>query len=135
MRSCSGWYARRSSTIRCRARREVTVMAIGVEKTEPAADGLAFARPRPRLSELQRGVLLRTLSVVVTLALWEWYGRGVDPIFLSYPSAILAAVPRMLASGELSSAFWISLQGLVVGIALAIGAGVLLGLLTGRYRT
>jgi ABC-type nitrate/sulfonate/bicarbonate transport system permease component len=110
-------------------------MAIGIEKAGSGIDGPVFTRPRPRLSEFQRGALLRTLSVAVTLALWEWYGRGVDPIFLSYPTAILAAVPRMLASGELMSAFWISLQGLLVGIALAIGAGVLLGLLTGRYRT
>jgi ABC-type nitrate/sulfonate/bicarbonate transport system permease component len=110
-------------------------MAIGIEKAGSGIDGPAFARPRRRLTEFQRGALLRTLSVAVTLALWEWYGRGVDPIFLSYPTAIMAAVPRMLASGELMSAFWISLQGLLVGIALAIGTGVLLGLLTGRYRT
>jgi ABC-type nitrate/sulfonate/bicarbonate transport system permease component len=110
-------------------------MAIGIEKAGSGIDGPAFARPRRRLTEFQRGALLRTLSVGVTLALWEWYGRGVDPIFLSYPTAIMAAVPRMLASGELMSAFWISLQGLLVGIALAIGTGVLLGLLTGRYRT
>ncbi len=82
-----------------------------------------------------RGVVLRVASLVVTLAAWEWYGRGVDPIFLSYPTAIMAAVPKMLASGELQDAFWNSGQVLLVGIAFAVTGGVLLGLLTGRYRT
>src|SRR5579871_2017128 len=82
----------------------------------------------------QNGWLVRSVSVLITLALWEWYGRGVDPIFLSYPTAILAAVPKMLATGELQSAFLVSLQGLLIGLALSISSGVLIGLLTGRYR-
>jgi ABC-type nitrate/sulfonate/bicarbonate transport system permease component len=76
----------------------------------------------------------RAFSVIVTLAVWESYGRGVDPIFLSYPSAILAAVPKMLQTGELARAFFASLSGLAVGLALSIVFGVLLGLLMGRYR-
>jgi NitT/TauT family transport system permease protein len=41
----------------------------------------------------------------------------------------------MLATGELLAAFWVSLQGLLIAIALAIVVGVPLGLVTGRYRT
>jgi ABC-type nitrate/sulfonate/bicarbonate transport system permease component len=87
------------------------------------------------LQESRRGLAVRAASLVATLALWEWYGRGIDPIFLSYPTAILAAVPKMLASEELQTAFWSSTQGLLVGIALAILGGLLIGLLAGRYRT
>jgi len=111
-------------------------MAIGVEKSESASE---ISRPssarRPALRESHRGMLVRSVSVIVTLAVWEWYGRGVDPIFMSYPTGIVAAVPRMLATGELQAAFWVSLQGLLVAIALAIAVGVPLGLITGRYRT
>jgi ABC-type nitrate/sulfonate/bicarbonate transport system permease component len=107
-------------------------MAVGIEKSNMEV-GAPLARYSMR--ESYRGILLRSLSVAVTLAAWEWYGRGVDPIFLSYPSAIVAAVPRMLATGELQSAFWASLQGLMLGLAISIVSGVLLGLLTGRYRT
>ena len=82
-----------------------------------------------------RAWLLRSLSLLVTLAVWEWYGRGVDPIFLSYPTAILAAIPGMITSGELPSAFMASLGGLAVGLGISIVVGVALGLLTGRYRT
>jgi ABC-type nitrate/sulfonate/bicarbonate transport system permease component len=109
-------------------------MAISLEKTDQNIGAPATPRRR-RLRPANYGVIVRTLSVAGTLGVWEWYGRGIDPIFLSYPTGIVAAVPKMLASGELQTAFWISLQGLLVGLALAIFAGVLLGLLTGRYRT
>jgi NitT/TauT family transport system permease protein len=78
--------------------------------------------------------LIRALSVAVTLGLWEWYGRGVDPVFLSYPTAILAALPAMLETGELQKAFLASLQPLAIGFGVAIALGILFGLLMGRYR-
>src|SRR5579862_1204282 len=108
-------------------------MAIGVEKSD-SVSAPPVAR-RSAIRESHRGILVRTLSVIVTLAVWEWYGRGVDPIFMSYPTGILQAIPRMLTTGELQAAFWVSLQGLLIAIALAIGIGVPLGLVTGRYRT
>src|SRR5579862_3957251 len=108
-------------------------MAIGVEKSD-SVSAPPVAR-RSAIRESHRGILVRTLSIVVTLAVWEWYGRGVDPIFMSYPTAIMAAVPRMISSGELLSALWVSLQSLVIGVALSIVCGVTIGLLSGRYRT
>jgi NitT/TauT family transport system permease protein len=82
----------------------------------------------------QHGTLVRILSLTLTLAIWEWYGRGVDPVFMSYPTAIVEAVPAMIASGELPRAFLSSVTGLAVGLALAIFFGTLIGLLMGRYR-
>jgi len=81
-----------------------------------------------------KGGLVRALSVTLTLVAWELYGRQVDPIFLSYPTAILAAVPEMLATGELQSAFISSLEGLSIGLLFAMVLGTLLGVLMGRYR-
>lgn len=78
--------------------------------------------------------IIRTLSLVVTLAVWEWYGRGVDPIFLSYPSGIVLAVPQMIRSGELQQALATSLAEFAAGFGLAIVFGVFVGLVTGRYR-
>src|SRR5713226_8322747 len=78
--------------------------------------------------------VLRVASVAVTLGLWEWYGRGINPVFLSYPTAILAALPAMLESGELQKAFFASLQPLLIGFGVAVVLGILLGLAMGRYR-
>lgn len=91
-------------------------------------------KPPARSLASARGLIIRVLSVAFTLAVWEWYGRGVDPIFLSYPTAILTALPAMLARGELQAAFLSSVTALVVGLSLAIAFGTLLGLLMGRYR-
>jgi ABC-type nitrate/sulfonate/bicarbonate transport system permease component len=82
----------------------------------------------------QHGTMVRVLSLALTLIIWEWYGRGVDPVFMSYPTAILEAVPAMIASGELPRALVSSLTGLAVGLALSIVFGTLVGLLMGRYR-
>jgi NitT/TauT family transport system permease protein len=77
--------------------------------------------------------LITVCSVVVTIGIWEWYGRGVDPLFFSYPTAILAAVPPMVASGELQRAALTSASALIIGFVLAVVLGVTLGLLMGRY--
>ena len=74
------------------------------------------------------------VSVLLTLVAWEWYGRGVNPIFFSYPTAIVAAVPPLIASGELPRALLESLQPFAVGWGLAIVLGIGAGLLMGRYR-
>src|SRR5581483_2235420 len=54
--------------------------------------------------------------------------------FMSYPTAIVAAVPKMLAGGELQAAFLFSARTLVVGLFFAIVTGTVLGALMGRYR-
>jgi ABC-type nitrate/sulfonate/bicarbonate transport system permease component len=78
--------------------------------------------------------IVSLISIAVTLAIWEWYGRGVDPIFFSYPTAIVEAVPVLVARGELQAALLTSLSELMVGFVAATVAGILLGLLMGRYR-
>ena len=96
------------------------------------------AEPAPRRERKFRLVdhpnVVRVASLAVTLGAWEWYGRGVDPIFFSYPTAIAAAFPAMIAKGELQRALFLTLQGLAAGFGLAIVFGILVGLLMGRYN-
>ncbi|MDF2114417.1 ABC transporter permease [Roseiarcaceae bacterium H3SJ34-1] len=79
--------------------------------------------------------MITTLSVVCVIGAWEFFGRGVDPIFGSYPSAIAAAGWDLLKSGLLGRALWQSMQAFLVGYGLSIIVGVPLGLLIGRSRT
>ena len=98
---------------------------------------MAESPPRRFLRQIAKGEranLIRFVSVVTTLGVWEWYGRGVDPVFLSYPTAIVAAVPKMIERGELQAAFLASVEGLAIGLVMAIVLGTLTGLLMGRYR-
>lgn len=77
---------------------------------------------------------LRAASVLTTLLIWEWYGRSVDPLFFSYPTAIAAAIPSMLIEGPLLEALAGSLMVLAVGWGAALVLGLILGILMGRYE-
>src|SRR5262244_334492 len=73
-------------------------------------------------------------SIVVALLLWEIFGRRVNPVFGSYPSAIAVAFWDLAATGQLWTALYESLRPFLLGYALAILIGVPLGLLIGGFR-
>jgi ABC-type nitrate/sulfonate/bicarbonate transport system permease component len=77
---------------------------------------------------------LRGTSLAIILALWEWYGRGTNPILFTYPTAIARAAMDMLADGTLLSALGQSLSVLSAGFALGTVVGIGLGLLSGRSQ-
>jgi ABC-type nitrate/sulfonate/bicarbonate transport system permease component len=78
--------------------------------------------------------MVRLLSITLVLLVWEVGGRRVNPLFMSYPSAIVRAAAAMFASGELVSALGSSLWTLLLGFVTASVIGIALGLLIGRYR-
>ncbi len=98
---------------------------LGKESDASAADA---GRRLPRS-------VITLISVAVVLALWEWLGRDINPVFGSYPSAIALAFWELARSGKLWAALFESLQPFVVGYVLAIVVGVPLGLIVGRFRT
>jgi ABC-type nitrate/sulfonate/bicarbonate transport system permease component len=73
-------------------------------------------------------------SMAFILAIWEIFGREINPLFASYPSAIFAVGSHMVTDGELFHALIQSLQPLALGYFLAAAVGIPLGLLIGRYR-
>src|ERR1700752_1930634 len=72
--------------------------------------------------------VITTLSLVIALGLWEWFGRDINPVFGSYPTEIAAAFWNLAETGKLWWALAESLQPFLVGFALAIAVGVPLGL-------
>jgi ABC-type nitrate/sulfonate/bicarbonate transport system permease component len=92
----------------------------------PDADA-AERRPLPRW-------VITLASIAIVILLWEIFGRRVNPVFGSYPSAIAVAFWDLAVSGQLWSALFESLRPFVVGYALAIVVGVPLGLLIGGFR-
>src|SRR5438445_6070069 len=85
-----------------------------------------------RLTDHLRAV--RAVSVILVLSLWEIFGRQVNPLFLSYPSAIIRAFFQLLIAGDIQRQALGSLQVFAVGLSLALVLGIVLGLLMGRYR-
>jgi ABC-type nitrate/sulfonate/bicarbonate transport system permease component len=74
------------------------------------------------------------LSLAVLIGLWEWFGRDINPVFGSYPSAIAVTFVELVRTGQLGAALYESLRPFVVGYGLAIIFGVPLGLIIGRFR-
>jgi ABC-type nitrate/sulfonate/bicarbonate transport system permease component len=84
-----------------------------------------------------RGGMPRWIVTVAALALllafWEYFGRDINPIFGSYPSAIFTAFVELVRNGKLGVALLQSIQPFMVGYGVAIVIGVPLGLVIGRF--
>jgi len=72
--------------------------------------------------------------VIIVLSTWEVLGRQVDPLFMSYPTAIAVAASAMIASGELLSGLLSSLNTLLYAFTIATVIGITVGMLIGRYK-
>ncbi len=77
---------------------------------------------------------VRVASVIVLLGLWEVFGRQVNPLFLSYPSAIARAFLQIVTTAEFQRSVLSSLHVFAVGLIAALALGIFIGLLMGRYR-
>ncbi|MFQ5962069.1 MAG: ABC transporter permease [Candidatus Methylomirabilales bacterium] len=80
---------------------------------------------------------IRLISLVVVIGSWEVIGLTgyISPVTFSYPSAIVIAFIELLANGQMISAAYESSQILVAGLGIAIPAGILIGILMGRFKT
>lgn len=96
-------------------------------------DVKAGTRPSRRRAPFHP-TLITTASVIIAVLLWEYFGRNVDPLFSSYPTAIARKLWAMTADGTLFRASMQSLQPLAAGFALAVVLGIPMGLLLGRFR-
>ena len=89
----------------------------------------------PLPQQASRIWIIRLLSVVFVIGAWEVLGRQVDPLFMSFPSAIAISAARLVSTGELFTALASSLQSLILAFIIASVAGISLGLLIGRYKS
>jgi NitT/TauT family transport system permease protein len=81
----------------------------------------------------RRTWLIRGLSIVIVIGLWELIGRHVNPLYMSYPSSIARAGWDMTVSGQLPSALATSGRTLILGFVIASVIGILVGMFIGRY--
>ncbi len=93
---------------------------------------------RDRAKAQQRKLLaanlsIRMISLVVVLGGWEYFGRQVNPVLFTYPTAVARAAVKMIQSGELWQYLSQSLIVLGAGLALAVVLGIGLGVVMARY--
>ena len=77
---------------------------------------------------------LRVSSLAVFALGWELLAIRLNSLLLPSFTETVVALARLLATGLLWEAVWISNQAMVLGFSLAATVGILLGLLMGRWR-
>jgi ABC-type nitrate/sulfonate/bicarbonate transport system permease component len=108
-----------------------------VQKNLPSGDSgvdAAVEDLTPAARSRNKAWIVRIASIVVVLSAWEILGRQVNPLFMSFPSAIAKAGVTLAANGELLVAFKSSMITLMLGFLIASCIGIVFGLLIGRYR-
>jgi NitT/TauT family transport system permease protein len=102
--------------------------------TSASRDDLSAAPLRPNRLEWLRSHpnLIRLLSVTVFFAWWEYAGRDANPLFMTYPSAILRAAWALTESGELPQAFIASMIPFLIGLVISIVGGIIIGIIIGQ---
>jgi ABC-type nitrate/sulfonate/bicarbonate transport system permease component len=110
-------------------------------KTETLAQRNAPAAPlpgRPRRSFWRRheSLVLGGGAVLLVLAVWQavWSAGMISPLFFTGPSAIASRFYTTLTNGSLLQNIGYSGRNFLIGFAMAVAAGVTLGVLIGWYR-
>jgi len=93
--------------------------------------------PMTRLRDyfLLRPGAARLAICIALVALWEISGHTVmDPDFLSPPSAIIQAIPRVLGNPGVLGALWDTFYELVLAFCISVVLGVLIAIPIGMHK-
>ena len=93
------------------------------------------AARKPAASQAWRDNILRLVSLVVVFVVWEVYGRSVNPVLFTYPTAIAQAAVEVVGSGELWKYLSSSLVVFAEGLGLSVVVGIPVGVLMARFHT
>lgn len=95
---------------------------------------LTERRATPFVAFLSHPLTLRILSALVLFLVWEWAGRV--PVSHAFPTFLetMAALWGMIADGSLPRGFAITLQPLILGLAISAVFGIAIGVLMGLSR-
>jgi NitT/TauT family transport system permease protein len=81
---------------------------------------------------MSKPTIVRLLSLLVLLCVWEYVGRHTNPILFTFPSAVARAFIELLFSGELFSYIKESVLVLTYSFILSIFVGAFFGVVMGR---
>ena len=114
-------------------------MTVNVDNTSAGAPGTATAAVvRSRGSahnQRLRAILLTLASLIVGLAIWQFFSSVLfNPFLIPPPSEVFRTAVPMLASGEIFTDIAISMSRILVGFLIGSAAAIVIGVLLGRIR-
>ena len=82
------------------------------------------------------GLILGSIAVVSALAVWQafWSSGKISPLFFTGPSSVVTRFAEEWTHGRLRQDMAYSGTNFVIGVGLAIAAGVVFGVIIGWYR-
>jgi len=103
---------------------------------QPQVKSEIAARPRQSFYQKHEAMILGGTAVLIVLAAWEaiWSAGWISPLFFSGPSAILRQFYELWKNGTLLADIIFSGKNFAIGFALALVAGVVVGVAVGWYR-
>lgn len=104
-------------------------------RTDPAATGPGGASGRRGRSLLTSGRAAQVLTLVVFLLGWEIYADVRGGLLLPTFSETAVAFVDLMGEPRFWRAMYVSNQALVIGFLVAVGVGVPVGIVLGRFRT
>ncbi|WP_332900148.1 ABC transporter permease [Haladaptatus sp. CMSO5] len=87
------------------------------------------------LDEGQQKWIIRIISLVVVLLVWEGVGRILGNIFFAPFSDVVVAYIDLALNGEMFQTLINSIKEMLIAYALAVAVGIPVGLVMGRVRT
>src|ERR1700683_299241 len=93
-------------------------------------------QPKRSFFERHEALILGGTAMAITIAVWQalWSAGKISPLFLSGPSAIVKQFVFGLRHGTLLADMAYSGRNFAIGFALALAAGVVLGVIIGWDR-
>jgi ABC-type nitrate/sulfonate/bicarbonate transport system permease component len=79
------------------------------------------------------GIVAPLVAVAVIVGAWQISAQFINPVLISSPGQVATDFVTQFQTGTATSALFISLRELYLGIAIGLVAGVGIGLVIGRY--
>lgn len=99
-------------------------------------DTQLLERPRRTFYETHESKILGGIAILVALGVWQalWSAGRISPLFFTGPSAVVHRFVIEWTQGRLKADMAYSGTNFVIGVAMAIVTGVVLGIIIGWYR-
>ncbi len=115
------------------AQADQSITAIAARSVGDDRDRAKAIAVERRRRQMTINIVIRLLSLIVVLTLWQIFGAKIDQTLFTTPIAIAKAAVDMIGSGELWNYLAPSLIVLLIGLSMAVIVGILIGVLLARY--